>query len=296
LIQWGMSSGKLDSRVARAAQKALDDHRYVSAIDLFLNMGWLSSAHLAEWKQGRVSSLERVVQANLSKISEAMRLLRRWAHDRGLKPSKTRYLGRSRRSGRNLQFSKSGNPAIEEAYRTHFVSPILSEEKRERLTERLGRAPDLVVFSVLTDARCDKCGGEIVSGDCLFKEADAAMCLSCADLAHLVDLPRGDAALSHRARKKSSLSAVVVRFSRSRGRYERQGLLVEDSALSAAAEECDADAEERTVRRERAASGRRDEDVALARETLPNRVAPKTGRNEPCSCGGGKKYKKRGGR
>jgi hypothetical protein len=71
-----------------------------------------------------------------------MRLFRRWAHDRGLKPSETRYLGRSRRCGRDLQFSKSGDPAIEEAYRTHFVSPILSEQKRERLTERLGRAPD----------------------------------------------------------------------------------------------------------------------------------------------------------
>jgi hypothetical protein len=45
-----------------------------------------------------------------------------------------------------------------------------------------------------------------------------------------VFLPAGDAALSRRARKASTLSAVVVRFSRPRKRYERQGILVEPKA------------------------------------------------------------------
>jgi hypothetical protein len=41
----------------------------------------------------------------------------------------------------------------------------------------------------------------------------------------------------------SGLSAIVVRFSRSRGRYERRGVLVEDDALARAERECLADAE-----------------------------------------------------
>ena len=63
-----------------------------------------------------------------------------------------------------------------------------------------------------------------------------------ADLDHLVYLLRGDAALTRRARKHSALTAVAVRFSRSRGRYERQGVLIEEAALERAEEECLGDA------------------------------------------------------
>jgi hypothetical protein len=63
-------------------------------------------------------------------------------------------------------------------------------------------------------------------------EADGAACLGCAGLGDLEYLPAGDALLTRRAKAKSSKYAVVVRFSRSRGRYERQGLLVEPQALA----------------------------------------------------------------
>ncbi len=59
-------------------------------------------------------------------------------------------------------------------------------------------------------------------------------CLRCVGLDDLEFLPAGDALLTRRAKAKSARSAVVVRFSRSRRRYERQGLLVEAEALTAA--------------------------------------------------------------
>jgi hypothetical protein len=90
------------------------------------------------------------------------------------------------------------------------------------------------------------------------------MCMSCADLAHLVLLPSGDAALTRRARKHSRLSAVLVRFSRARKRYERQGVVVEDSAIEQAEAECLADEDARARRRER--ERRSDEDVGFQRE------------------------------
>jgi len=68
-----------------------------------------------------------------------------------------------------------------------------------------------------------------------------ALCLACADLDHLVFLPSGDTALTRRARKHSTLTAVVLKWSRARKRYERQGLLVEAGALEMAEEECSAD-------------------------------------------------------
>ena len=77
------------------------------------------------------------------------------------------------------------------------------------------------------------------------------MCLSCADLDHLVFLASGNAALTRRARKHSTLSAVVLKWSRARKQYERQGLLIEPQAPETAEEECLADAEIRELRRDR---------------------------------------------
>jgi hypothetical protein len=49
-------------------------------------------------------------------------------------------------------------------------------------------------------------------------------------------LSRGDAALTRRATRYSGQMAVVLRFSRSRKRHERQGILVEKTALQKAEE------------------------------------------------------------
>jgi hypothetical protein len=84
-------------------------------------------------------------------------------------------------------------------------------------------------------------------------EKENPLCLECADLNHLVYLQRGDAALTLRSRKYSNLSAVVVRFNRSRHRYERQGLLVEPEALIRAEKECEGDEADRKISRESAA-------------------------------------------
>lgn len=71
------------------------------------------------------------------------------------------------------------------------------------------------------------------------------VCLTCAEMDHLVFLGAGDAALTRRAKAASGLSAVVVRFSRARKRYERQGILVEETALNGAEQQCFADEEVR---------------------------------------------------
>jgi hypothetical protein len=57
---------------------------------------------------------------------------------------------------------------------------------------------------------------------------------------------------------------VVVRFSRTRKRYERQGVLVQPEALEKAEEECLADADLRAARQARDAERREAEDSELA--------------------------------
>jgi hypothetical protein len=128
----------------------------------------------------------------------------------------------------------------------------------------LSKAKDLVVFDIVRQSKCAECGKELLAGEFLFMEAARPLCLTCADLDHLEYLPRGDTALTRRARKHSALSAVVVRFSRARQRYERQGVLIEESALEQAAAECSADAEQRRVRRERAEIYRDKQDQVFA--------------------------------
>jgi hypothetical protein len=220
---------KLAGRVVKAAEAALAARHYVSPVEVLVGIGWLDPGAVERWRQGQIDYLERVVQTNLSRISEAMKLFRSWATAKGLVASETSYVAR-KPSRRTLRFSKSGNPTIERLYRTHWLSGELSKRKRERLAEKASRAPELVVIQPLNDAwTCHQCGG---TGDLLMMENPGPACLRCVGLHDLEFLAAGDALLTRRVKAKSARHAVVVRFSRTRRRYERQGMLVEPQALT----------------------------------------------------------------
>ena len=113
------------------------------------------------------------------------------------------------------------------------------------------------VFISHRESICGECGENLGTKAWItLREDKGALCLSCADLDHLVFLPSGDAALTRRAKKLSTLSAVVLKWSRARKRYERQGLLVEEQALQAAEAACLQDSDARERRRLRQAERR----------------------------------------
>lgn len=118
------------------------------------------------------------------------------------------------------------------------------------------KSKDLLVFMIRRDSVCAECGEELWHGRFITLEKKGALCLSCADLDHLEYLPSGDAALTRRATKNSRIHAKVLQWSRTRKRYERQGILVETAALEKAEEECLADAEVRERKRLRDAERR----------------------------------------
>jgi hypothetical protein len=223
-----MANSRIEERVISAAEATLAEQSYVSPVDVLLRLSWLAPTHLDLWRQGRIECLERTVQAGLGKQSTAMRTLRAWATRRGLSASETAYVARTR-DRRTLRFSVSGNPDIERAYRTHWVSPDLSARKAERLRTAADQPPDLVVIDPLGEWTCADCS--TTSTDLLLMQDDEPHCLRCVELDHLVFLPAGDAQRTRRAHRASTLTAVVVRFSRTRKRYERQGLLVEPDAV-----------------------------------------------------------------
>jgi hypothetical protein len=221
--------GKLMDRVVAAAEAALTARRYVSPIDILTGVRWVDDGSVKRWRRGQVEYLEQVVQANLSRVSESMKLFRSWARAKGLTPRETKYVAQTPRR-QMLRFSKSGDPAIELLYRTHWVSPELSKAKRERLAEKANRPPELVVIQPLNDTwKCHRCGD---SGALLVMETPGPVCLKCVGLDDLIFLGAGEALLTRRAKAKSERHAVVVRFSRSRRRYERHGLLVEPQVLA----------------------------------------------------------------
>ena len=134
------------------------------------------------------------------------------------------------------------------------------------------------VFITSRESVCDECSEELGRHAWItLVEGKGALCLPCADLDHLVFLPSGDAALTRRAWKYSRLLAVVLKWSRARKRYERQGLLVEEAALQRAEQECLIDTEARARRREREAERRAELDqeyiqkfAARVRELFPS--------------------------
>jgi hypothetical protein len=112
----------------------------------------------------------------------------------------------------------------------------------------------LTVFISSSASSCDECGQDLGRGAWITLAGEkGALCLSCADMDHLVFLPSGDAALTRRARKYATMAVVVLKWARARKRYERQGLLVESQALEQAENECLADSEARKRRRAREA-------------------------------------------
>jgi hypothetical protein len=242
----------LETRVARIAQATLADQRFVRPIDILVGLGWLAQPNVDRWERGGVAPLDRCVQVDAAKVAAALTALQRWAEDHGLTPSEVEY--------QELQFTTGGDPDAERAYRTHWASAELPEP----VVARPRRPPrDIVVISAHSAWTCASCGA---AGDLLLKDEAGALCLDCADLGHLEFLPSGDAALTRRAKKASRLSAVVVRWSVRRKRYERQGILAESAAIEQAAQQCLSDADVRARRRERDQIRRADQDVGFRDE------------------------------
>ena len=142
-----------------------------------------------------------------------------------------------------------------------------SAQNIDRMEEKVGVIEELKVFISSRESKCDHCGQMLDCGAWITLVGEAgARCLACADLDELVFLPSGNTALTRRARAHSTLSAMVLKWSRSRKRYERQGLLVQEAALVRAERECLADAEARERRGEREAVRRADLDAQYVQQ------------------------------
>ncbi len=250
-------------RVVQAAEAALKNTGSVGLLELFQHLGFLQPVHFQGWLKGNepYHVLEQCIQVGPEKFEKTIRHFQDWVTARGLRPIEAPYTRRTPAGVEELRVTENGDPEREKFYRTHYAPAGLPPKKAARIAEKRTRPPELVVFEkVSEEGKCSDCGIELSKGNFLFMEKGQPLCLECADLGQLVFLPAGDTALTRRARKYSPLAAVVVRFSRARKRYERQGLLVAPEAIARAESECVADAPERAAARARAAVARQEED------------------------------------
>jgi hypothetical protein len=254
-----VSSRSLKSRVAAAATEALARQGFVTPVDVCVGLGWLHASNVDDWRHGRVDDLEYFLPVHGDRITEFVVCLDSWARERGLELTDAEYVSATR-NRRPLRFVTGAPEAVEAAWRKRWVSRDLPAQKPERITNAQDSPPDLVVVQPIRDWTCAECQG---TDDLLIMDDAGPLCLACAEMDHLVFLPSGEAALTRRAKKASGLSAVVVRWSRARKRYERQGLLVEDAALEHAEQQCLADEDARTRRRERDRERRAASDVQV---------------------------------
>jgi hypothetical protein len=227
----------LEARMIHAAEQALTAGQYVTPIDIFVGMGLLQEAQVADWRTGKIPYLERAIQSSLGKIGTILRAFQRWAKNRDLNPRETAYYARTRGFKRRLQFSKTGQDRLEQIYRTHYISSALSEAKQQKILMQKSSVPERMVYILVRDTVCAQCHKIFNKGAFLLMEAEQPRCLSCAGLQDWVFLPRGDASLSRGSPTRHVHAAQVVKYHPVRNRYERQGILVDERALAAQSSE-----------------------------------------------------------
>jgi hypothetical protein len=257
----------LKERVEHAAETALRADGSVGPLDLLLQMRLLAPSHFADWQKGNIPTLENVIQGSAERLQRSFQYFRQWANDRGLKPVKAPYRRNTPGGAIPLRVTTGEDAESEDFFHLRYIPGDLPAAKAERAAAKMTRPQDIVVFQTVSQSViCTECKTELFKDDFLFMEKGQPLCLSCADLDHLDYLPRGDAALTLRARKYSRLAVVVVRFARARGRYERQGILVDPEAIEKAEQECLSDEAQRMARRAREATRRAAQDEKLVAE------------------------------
>jgi hypothetical protein len=151
-------------RVVRVVAEILAEKDVVTPIEVFVRLDLLKPAMVEDWRFNKIPSLEQVIQCNLSNACKILRVLHLHALARGLKPSLTVY--RKWGKGRKfpLRFSKFGDPNLEAAYSTHYLSSYPSNAEarpdgsaeRTKVEELIGEQEDgqVLISGKLKAASC----------------------------------------------------------------------------------------------------------------------------------------------
>lgn len=117
-----MNNTDLEKKIPEIINELSQEKGYVSSVDVLLELNYLAQADYENWRFGKVECLEKVCKTSLNKLKTINQIIRRTSVKMNLKPSWTAYNKYGKGPKNRLQFSKSGNATIENAYSTHYVA------------------------------------------------------------------------------------------------------------------------------------------------------------------------------
>jgi hypothetical protein len=222
-------------RVHTIAETILSRRGRVSFVEVLVELGWVHQKNVDSWRRGELDPLSKAVSVDDDKLLEAAETFNFWGGRRF-----------SRNTAPHVSATRDRRPLRFTADRdTQWVHLRFTKSDAGPLTDE--KVPDLVVLEAKDEFECEECRQH---DRFMMMDSHSAICMSCADLDHLVFLKAGNATLSRRARKESGLAAIVIRpDARRRNRIWRLGILVEPDALERAEQQCFDDEELRARRR-----------------------------------------------
>ena len=116
-----MNNKDLLRKLGTVTSKLLKDKGYISIVDIFMELGYLSLKDYESWRMKRIPYLEKAIKINLNKINLIMKSVRKNSINGKLKASWTHYKSWGKGVKKTLRFSKIGNENIEKLYSTHFL-------------------------------------------------------------------------------------------------------------------------------------------------------------------------------
>jgi hypothetical protein len=116
-----MNEIELDKKVKQIVHSNRFEKGIVCAVDILIQMEYLSKKDYEDWRFGKIEYLEKVCTINLSKLTLINKLIKKHSNDIGLESSWTGYNKFGKGLKKRLRFSKSGNKSIEDGYATHYI-------------------------------------------------------------------------------------------------------------------------------------------------------------------------------
>ena len=227
---------QLNTRVRTIAETILSRKGRVSFVELLVELGWVHQKNVDSWRRGELDPLSKAMSVSDDQLLDAAGTFNSWGAGR---------FGRSETP--NVSATRDRRTLRVTADRDTSWVHLEFRRADARVKAADPKVPDLVVLEAKDEFECEECGEH---DRFMMMEGQSALCMSCADLDHLVFLKAGNATLSRRARKESSLAAIVVRpDARQRNRIWRLGILIEPAALDRAEQQCFDDDEVRARRR-----------------------------------------------
>ncbi|XID92314.1 hypothetical protein ACF3MZ_28245 [Paenibacillaceae bacterium WGS1546] len=144
-----MNKQELQKKVRDTVHQLVWEKGYASPVDLFLKMGKVTPKQVEDWRFGRISYLERVLQGSLGKLSSIMKEFRKTGREMELTEQYQPIKSWGKGKKRTLRFSKSGDPNVERHYHTNFVKPRKPEPAKDNSILDENRKNDESLFATV---------------------------------------------------------------------------------------------------------------------------------------------------